>query len=242
MSATITRAERVVRIRLNTLPSYTPWGISLPRRMPDRMRGPVRLAPQTELTAVRDRVGGVSNVYRHADAGRVDVRTAFGDDLSVSLSDNGLGLAPSRSNRASRAGGQNDAWSGEPTGFGILGMRERVSAVGGYVEAQPRTPGGTLVVATLPASRHPDPSWRSRPRPWSACSRSADRRAVPETANPSGSASAEDVPPTAVLLFVDLSPGEALVQNAVRVRGRSRGRWERWFRDPAAGHRPVAQR
>lgn len=32
-SATITRAELLVRIRLSTLPSYTPWGISAPRRM-----------------------------------------------------------------------------------------------------------------------------------------------------------------------------------------------------------------
>ncbi|HEX6580501.1 MAG TPA: ATP-binding protein, partial [Actinomycetota bacterium] len=72
----------------------------------------------------------------HAGQATATVRIAFGErDLTVQVDDDGNGAAL-------------HAKSG--TGKGILGMRERVAALGGELEAGPRPGRGFRVRARLP--------------------------------------------------------------------------------------------
>ena len=78
---------------------------------------------------------GLTNVLRHAAAGRADVSVArVGADLVVTVADDGRG--PSRD--AARS-----------TGLGIAGMRHRVEGLGGRLEAGPGATG-FVVRATVP--------------------------------------------------------------------------------------------
>ena len=101
---------------------------------------PQRLAAQTELTAYRVVQESLSNVLRHADAGRADVRVAFKHDLTITVADNGRGIQTDAVREENR----------QLQGFGLLGMRERVAAVGGHIEVRPRSPQGTLIRVTMP--------------------------------------------------------------------------------------------
>ena len=78
----------------------------------------------------------LTNVRRHAGpVDTVDVRLAIGaDNVTIEVSDNGRGAGVAAS----------------PDGFGIIGMRERVAAVGGTVEAGARPGGGWRVRGVLP--------------------------------------------------------------------------------------------
>ena len=78
----------------------------------------------------------LTNVVRHAGAASVSVRIGNeGADLVIVVDDDGHGLP-----RAPVRGG----------GSGILGMRERASALGGQLTAGPRLGGGFRVRARLP--------------------------------------------------------------------------------------------
>jgi signal transduction histidine kinase len=86
------------------------------------------------LSAYRVVQEALTNVVKHADARKVDVRVRYLDAaLEVEISDDGRGLT-------SRDGG----------GFGLVGMRERVAVHGGEFEAGPRRGAGYLVRASLP--------------------------------------------------------------------------------------------
>lgn len=113
---------------------------------------PVRLAPQTELTAYRVVQESLSNVLRHADAVRVEVHATFGDELTLTVSDDGVGFRHLPATGPDHATSPHDQPEPRGGGLGLLGMRERVTAVGGDVEASERTPQGTTIRARLPVS------------------------------------------------------------------------------------------
>lgn len=94
-----------------------------------------------ELSAYRIVQEALTNVRRHAGAvHRVDVSMVRSDaTLVVEVADDGRGAA------ASRAQGRPPS-----DGFGLLGMRERVSAYDGELIAGPRPGGGWRVRATFP--------------------------------------------------------------------------------------------
>ncbi|UUU26763.1 sensor histidine kinase [Streptomyces sp. DSM 40750] len=100
------------------------------------------LPHEVQAAAFRVVQEALTNVRRHAaDATEVTVglRCARGD-LEVSVRDDGRGGA--RLPEAARGGG-----------FGLVGLTERVSALGGRIQARPREDGpGWEVVAVLPAS------------------------------------------------------------------------------------------
>lgn len=98
-----------------------------------------RLPPQLELTAYRVIQESLSNAIRHAEAHRVEIMLRFGEQVVLSVADDGRGIRQA----ADRAGGGGQ-------GFGLLGMRERVSLVGGTLEIEQRRPHGTRVRASLP--------------------------------------------------------------------------------------------
>lgn len=127
---------------------------------------PVRLPARTELTAYRVVQESLSNVMRHADARCADVRLAFADELTVSVTDNGRGLrrgansvadGGSRPAATDEAGAAATTLTGPGTGLGLIGMRERVVAVGGRIEVRDRRGRGTEVRAVLPLTL-PKPS------------------------------------------------------------------------------------
>lgn len=112
-----------------------------------QVRGrPVRLAPQVELTAYRVVQEALSNALRHADAGHLDVRVKFGESLCVAVCDNGRGIEA----RPKSTPPPSARVLGVGHGWGLVGMRERVAAVGGTLEIRKRSPRGTIIRATLP--------------------------------------------------------------------------------------------
>lgn len=95
---------------------------------------PLPLPGEIDLAAYRIVQESVTNVVRHSGARTCRVRIEYRDtSVAVTVCDDGHGVLGS--------GG---------TGFGLVGMRERVSLVHGTFRAGPRFGGGFLVSATLP--------------------------------------------------------------------------------------------
>jgi signal transduction histidine kinase len=102
--------------------------------------GPVRtLPPAVDLTAFRIAQESLSNVLRHAGSTSAVVTLAYERDCVTVQVENGEGEEPD---------GLGDA--PHDSGHGIVGMRERVAAVGGSFEAGLRPDGGFRVFARLP--------------------------------------------------------------------------------------------
>lgn len=108
-------------------------GTRIEQRLPDPMP---QVPPTTGLVVYRLVQEALTNVRKHAGpAARVDVRLDHEPGrLSVTVADDGRG-----------ASAVDDG-----SGMGLLGMRERVAAVGGTVETGPRPGGGFLVSAWIP--------------------------------------------------------------------------------------------
>ena len=102
-----------------------------------KTEGEVRPLPfGIDVAAFRIVQEALTNVTRHAGSATATVRVAYGErDLTVQVDDDGTGT------HRPGAGG---------SGNGILGMRERVAALGGEIEARPRPGGGFRVLARLP--------------------------------------------------------------------------------------------
>ncbi|GAA0664330.1 sensor histidine kinase [Kitasatospora atroaurantiaca] len=93
-----------------------------------------QLPADIELSAYRIVQEAVTNVVRHAGTGHCRVAIDYGEEeLSVEIVDDGHGTA-----------GATGA------GFGVTGMRERVSLLHGRFSAGPRPEGGFRVAAVLP--------------------------------------------------------------------------------------------
>jgi signal transduction histidine kinase len=91
------------------------------------------LPPDIDLSAFRIIQEAVTNVVRHAGTGQCRVSITQRDGhLSIEVTD----------------GGRGGAVTG--TGFGITGMRERATLLGGDFSAGPRPDGGFRVAAKLP--------------------------------------------------------------------------------------------
>jgi signal transduction histidine kinase len=97
------------------------------------------------VTAYRVVQEALTNVLRHAPASRARVDLDFCDGaLVVTVADDGRGA------RAPRRGSGGGARGGSGGGHGLIGMRERVAAVGGELDVGPAPDGGFNVRARLP--------------------------------------------------------------------------------------------
>ncbi|GAA3221654.1 histidine kinase [Nonomuraea helvata] len=95
---------------------------------------PYRLPPEIDISAYRIVQEAITNVVRHAGTGSCRVSVEYGDgELALEVLDDGHG--PRRA-----SGG----------GYGLVGMRERVSLLHGTFSAGPRPGGGFRVAARLP--------------------------------------------------------------------------------------------
>lgn len=94
---------------------------------------PRPLPAEVDTSAFRIIQEAVTNVVRHAGAGRCQVSIDHGEgELSIEVTDDGCGTPV-----------------GE-TGYGIAGMRERADLLHGELSAGPRPEGGFRVTARLP--------------------------------------------------------------------------------------------
>jgi signal transduction histidine kinase len=103
---------------------------------------PVALHPDAELALLRSAQEALSNVGRHSRASRVVVTLSYLEDVvSLDVDDDGVGFVAAADPTAGlRADG----------GFGLIGMRERLTAVGGSLAIE-STPGhGTTIAASVP--------------------------------------------------------------------------------------------
>jgi signal transduction histidine kinase len=105
---------------------------------------PVQLDPGVELAAYRIIQEALTNARRHAPGAAVDVELHYtAETLRLRVRDNGPGV--------SSAAAADAAAISRAAGHGLLGMRERATAVGGLLIAGPASVGGFLIEATLPA-------------------------------------------------------------------------------------------
>jgi signal transduction histidine kinase len=96
-----------------------------------------RLAPEIEASAYFVIAEALTNVVKHAHAEQASVRAAVeGDALAIAIRDDGVGGA-------------------DPHGHGLLGLADRVDALGGTLRIDSAEHGGTVVCARLPLSTRP---------------------------------------------------------------------------------------
>ncbi|MEV0222147.1 sensor histidine kinase [Streptomyces sp. NPDC050704] len=112
------------------------------------------LPPGVDLTAYRIVQEALTNVTKHAGTGSARVRLAWNRDrVTITVADDGRGArtAPTAATgpRASKGPGASTA-ADRPPGYGLIGMRERATAVGGHLSAGRRPEGGFLVSTQLP--------------------------------------------------------------------------------------------
>ncbi len=98
----------------------------------------VRLRPGLETAVYRVVQEAVTNVAKHAEATNVGITLEFrAQELVAEVEDDGRGFDVAGTRDGSR-------------GMGLLGMRERMSLVGGNLEIRSRPGAGTRVVVTVP--------------------------------------------------------------------------------------------
>lgn len=100
------------------------------------------LPEAVDLTAYRVIQESLTNTAKHAAGASASVKLAFRPDaLALAVEDDGPG---------GTEGHGLPAPAGGDLGHGLIGMRERAAAVGGWVSAAPRDGGGFQVLAELP--------------------------------------------------------------------------------------------
>ncbi|MBI5303397.1 MAG: sensor histidine kinase [Chloroflexi bacterium] len=96
------------------------------------------LPPAQALTLYRAAQEGLTNAHKHARATQVDITVKFAHArISLRVADNGVGRD----------------LSALTTGFGLLGLRERVELLDGALTAQNRAEGGFELLVDLPVSQ-----------------------------------------------------------------------------------------
>jgi signal transduction histidine kinase len=97
------------------------------------------LHPEIESTILRVTQEALSNVDKHAAAGRVGLTLSYMDDeVTLDVRDDGAGFTP-----------------GPGPGFGLPGMRRRVQRLAGTLHVESEPGGGTAISAVLPAVPFP---------------------------------------------------------------------------------------
>lgn len=94
-----------------------------------------RLHPEIEATLLRITQEALSNVAKHAAAGRAGLTLSYmEDEVTLDVRDDGVGFT-----------------SADGGGFGLPGMRRRVQRLAGTLHVESEPGGGTAISANLPA-------------------------------------------------------------------------------------------
>jgi signal transduction histidine kinase len=112
---------------------YASDGLHLTLELPESFPP---LSAAVEVAIYRIVEEALTNVVRHARARHCVVELALGDEMTLSITDDGVGLG-----RDPRAG------------VGLLSMRERAEELGGSLTMQTAEGGGTRILVTLPLSK-----------------------------------------------------------------------------------------
>lgn len=107
-----------------------------------RLDGSLEKAVPTEvaeqlLTAIRE---SLANVARHASASHAELAVAVGEQVKLTVIDDGIGITP---------GGRRS---------GLRNLEDRAIGLGGALAAEPIRGGGTELVWQVPLSRRPTPA------------------------------------------------------------------------------------
>jgi len=102
---------------------------------------PVRLPSDIEIAIYRVAQEALTNVRKHADATRVNLRLQFqADKLVVEIRDNGIGFGLSQTLDSAISVGH----------MGLLGMKQRVETLGGDIKIKTGEGAGTTIILQLP--------------------------------------------------------------------------------------------
>ncbi len=127
------------------------------RASAELMSGPLALPAGVPLVAYRTAQEALTNVSKHSQAARVVVDLSLtAGVLSLEVSDNGRGLTPDDLAKAKS--------------FGIRGLHERASTVGGWVDLS-SSPAGTTLILSMPLAKpddHPDHPPDDETSAWTA--------------------------------------------------------------------------
>jgi signal transduction histidine kinase len=120
------------------------WSATSTARLDLTVVGAVEpLHDEIESTLLRITEEALSNVAKHANAGRVGVTLSYIDDeVTLDVRDNGCGFDPGRAPHPSDRGG-----------FGLDGMQVRAGRVGGVVDIESEPGSGTAISARVPLVR-----------------------------------------------------------------------------------------
>jgi signal transduction histidine kinase len=111
-----------------------------------RVGAPWPLPPELESALLRVGQEALANVVRHARARRVGLTLEYApDEVRLTVTDDGIGFLPDVLERRRGPGVDN--------GFGLMGMRERLAALGGRIEL--RNGEGATVTAVAPRAAAP---------------------------------------------------------------------------------------
>jgi signal transduction histidine kinase len=95
---------------------------------------PCPIHPEVEVTLLRAAQEALTNVARHARASRVGLTLSYMEDVvSLDVRDDGVGFEPGHE------------------GYGLTGMRQRVTGVGGELAVESAPGEGTAISAIVPA-------------------------------------------------------------------------------------------
>jgi signal transduction histidine kinase len=95
---------------------------------------PRPMHPEVEVTLLRAAQEALTNVARHARASRVGLTLSYMDDVvTLDVRDDGVGFESAH------------------TGYGLTGMRQRVTGVGGELAVESAPGEGTAISAIVPA-------------------------------------------------------------------------------------------
>jgi signal transduction histidine kinase len=123
---------------------------ALVQELDSRSSAPVHIETQTDDLQLDDEVAlavfritqeALNNAIQHADASEIAVRlTQYPDRLRLTVTDDGQGIAGSVDSARFVAQGN----------FGLAGMRERATMVGGKLDVQTALDYGTVIILELP--------------------------------------------------------------------------------------------
>jgi chemotaxis family two-component system sensor kinase Cph1 len=101
-----------------------------------------RLPAPVEITLYRVLQEAMTNVAKHADAERISVvLEAETGEVRLIVEDDGIGFTGANASAPSTA----------TSGFGLIGIRERLALVGGSLMIEPASDHGTALFCRIPA-------------------------------------------------------------------------------------------